>query len=464
MAYQLTAPGEHAAEAHSWRTPRGLVELFILVQLLWGALLFMPGAQAFRVYVRVMPYAASLLLFAFYYGSRKNYRLPIFGKLAVLALLLLAVNLAHPQTQLLAGFAQCVFQFSIAAPVFWAGAAVRDPRRLNRLLWLFFIASAVGAVLGLLQIYYPQYFMPPEFSALARSMNQHMLEALSYEGASGERILRPPGLSDMPGGAAVAGMMTAIMGLSFGLRRGWPARTRALCLALALVGTVTLYLTQVRALLMLLLGAVAVLCVVSLKRGRRREGFGVAFAGVAVLCVAFVWATAVGGQSVAERFFGVAETGLINSFQVNRGIFIEHTFNELLFDYPLGAGLGRWGMMSVYFADPSAVDAQPIWVEIQLTGWLLDGGVLMWFFYGGAVLLALRHAYRRAVGAQDPQLFEAARLVLCLSVVIAGTSLAGPSFNTQLGVQFWFLAAALHGAGYAPSRRPPEERHTDGPH
>ena len=170
-----------------------------------------------------------------------------------------------------------------------------------------------------------------------------------------------------------------------------------------------------------------------------------------------------GGQSVADRFFSVAESGLINSFQANRGLFIEHTLNELMFQYPLGAGLGRWGMMSVYFADPNFPGAPPIWAEVQLTGWLLDGGVLMWCFYGGAVLLALRQCYRAAVLSRDPELFQAARLVLCLNVVIAGTSLAGPSFNTQLGIQFWFLAAALHGAG-AASRRAPEARGDDGPH
>ena len=72
---------------------------------------------------------------------------------------------------------------------------------------------------------------------------------------------------------------------------------------------------------------------------------------------------------------------------------------------------------------------------------------------------------RTGDGAELPRLVgETARLVLCLNVVIAGTSLAGPSFNTQLGVQFWFLAAALHGAGLGAGRRRPGAREADGPH
>jgi len=250
----------------------------------------------------------------------------------------------------------------------------------------------------------------------------------------------------MPGGAAIAGMMTAFMGPAFGLRSGWRVRTRALCLGLAVAGMATLYLTQVRTLFLMMLVAVGVLCAVALKRGQRWEGAGIAGAGLGVVVAAFLWATAVGGEAVSERFFSIAESGLVNSFQASRGFFVEHTLNELMYEYPLGAGLARWGMMNVYFADPNVPDAGPLWAEVQLTGWLLDGGVLMWLFYGGAVLFALLHSYRLAVSAKDPALVQAARLVLCLNVVIAGTSFAGPAFNTQLGVQFWFLTAALHGA------------------
>ena len=90
------------------------------------------------------------------------------------------VSLLHPTTHFPAGIAQCVFQLSIAAPVFWVGAAVTDLNRLNRLLWIVFIANAASAFVGLMQVYYPAVFMPPEFSSLALKMNPHAVESLTY--------------------------------------------------------------------------------------------------------------------------------------------------------------------------------------------------------------------------------------------------------------------------------------------
>lgn len=458
MAYSLTnaavnspasvrgaAPREEDFAAR--RTPRGLIEAFIAVQFLWGVLLFLPGAQGYRAYVRALPYVASLLLFAFYYGGRRHYRAPAATKFLVLVMLLLGFNLFHPETYLLVGAAQVVFQFSIVAPAFWAGKAVMGPRLLNRMLWLIFVVSALNALVGLLQIYLPEYFMPPEFSTLAQSMNREIVEALSYEGAGGQKIIRPPGLSDMPGGAAVAGMMTAVMGIIFGMRREWRLRTRALCLLASAVGMVTLYLTQVRTFFLMILVAIAALCVVVIRRGQRWEAMWVAVVSIALIAASFAWALTIGGDSLSERFLGLAESGLVNSVHINRGVFLQQTLTELLFEYPLGAGLGRWGMMSVYFGDALSSESRNIWVEIQMTGWLLDGGVLMWLFYGGAIAASLLYTYRQAVSSHDREMVYAARVVLCFNLIIAGSSFAGPAFNTQLGIQFWFLSAALYGAG-----------------
>ena len=40
-----------------------------------------------------------------------------------------------------------------------------------RLLWMLFASSALSSALGLLQVYYPDTFLPPEFSTLGREMN-----------------------------------------------------------------------------------------------------------------------------------------------------------------------------------------------------------------------------------------------------------------------------------------------------
>ena len=46
------------------RLPWGWIEWFMLAQVLWGVLLFMPGSQAYRMYIRAFPYAMSLVALA----------------------------------------------------------------------------------------------------------------------------------------------------------------------------------------------------------------------------------------------------------------------------------------------------------------------------------------------------------------------------------------------------------------
>jgi hypothetical protein len=102
-------------------------------------------------------------------------------------------------------------------------------------------------------------------------------------------------------------------------------------------------------------------------------------------------------------------------------------------------------MMRVYFGDMEN-DPPPIHVEIQVTGWLLDGGIPMWVLYGGAILLALLTSYNLSVARGSPALRDVALIVFGMEVLILGFSWAGPAFNTQLGILFWFLASALYGA------------------
>jgi hypothetical protein len=99
----------------------------------------------------------------------------------------------------------------------------------------------------------------------------------------------------------------------------------------------------------------------------------------------------------------------------------------------------------VYFGDPMQ-EPPPIHVEIQPTGWLLDGGIPMWILYGGAIFQSLLSAYRLSVRKGNPALSDVATITLLLQVLIFGFGWAGPVFNTQLGVLFWFVTSALHGA------------------
>ena len=115
-------------------------------------------------------------------------------------------------------------------------------------------------------------------------------------------------------------------------------------------------------------------------------------------------------------------------------------------------------MMQVYFSDPSMWHAPPIHVEIQITGWLLDGGV--------PDVAVLRR--RPRVGRPDwrtclPSIDRLTRCDTCppssssFQLAIVGLCLAGPVFNTQLGVVFWTVTGALSGAMRGWDRSEPGE-------
>jgi hypothetical protein len=424
---------------------RGWLELFVAVQYCSTAVLLIPGTQPVRIFVRAFPYVLSLAMLYFIANTYKGrQRMSPGGMLLTLALVLLAINLLHPSTDLSAGVAQVVFQLSIAAPLYWASRLRLDRARLDWLLWLIFVSNAASAVLGLLQVYYPDTFMPPEFSAQALAMNPAAVESLSYRSVTGELITRPPGLTDMPGGAAVGALFTALLGLTFGSRAALVWYKRAAYFGLAGVGLVTLYFTQVRSLLLMAGGAAVVMSVLLFRQRRVVQAMTLAVMTAFLLVAAFAWATAFGGASVYDRFIVIGETGVALSFQENRGIFIEHTIDELLYEYPMGAGLGRWGMMRANFGSPGNPNEQ-IWVEIQMTGWLLDGGVLMWFTYGGALVLSLLFVYRQAA-ASEARLAYSALTIFSLNLIVVGLTFAGPAFNTQLGIQYWFLTGLLYAA------------------
>ena len=424
----------------------GWLEIFVLVQLMWGVLLFIPGSQAYRTYIRAFPYITSLIALVVCTRSTGTGTVVPGSRWLLAAGMLLIANLLHEETQMRAGLAQIVFQASIAAPMFWAARIGQGEVRLRRVVWLILLSSFASAAVGILQVYYPDRFLPPAFSALALALNPEFVSALSYIGPNGDLIVRPPGLSDLPGGAAMAGMTAAVLGVAFAFQSAQHQLIRWMYLSAAAVGMTVLYLTQVRALSIMAVVAMLALAAIRLRQGRLIQGTWIAIIVAALVLVSFAWATMLGGASVYERFSGIFDTGLVRTYQENRGLFLNYTFSELLYQFPLGAGLGRWGMMQAYFGDPAAWQFQPIHVEIQFTGWLLDGGVFMWLFYGGALFLAMRYSYRLAT-ASAGLLRDLATMVFCIQLVIFGLCFAGPVFNTQLGIEFWLVTAVLYGAG-----------------
>src|SRR5690349_20163959 len=140
MPGQPLASEAFGADALAWATPDvradadrwGWVELFLAIQLLWGAALFIPGAQAFRTPVRATPYLASAAALIYYFRTPTGEPLHASAKWMVASFGVLALNLLHQTTHSMAGVAQIVFQISIAAPIFWMARAVRSDRRVMR--------------------------------------------------------------------------------------------------------------------------------------------------------------------------------------------------------------------------------------------------------------------------------------------------------------------------------------------
>jgi len=422
----------------------GWVEIFLAIQLLWGAALFVPGAQAYRAVVRALPYLASAAALVYYFRVPTGEPLHASARWILAAFGVLALNLLHATTHSMAGMAQIVFQISIAAPIFWMARAVRTDTRVIRMVWLLFAASFLSSALGILQVYYPATFLPPEFSALGLERNPEIVSSLTYRGADGREIIRPPGLSDMPGGAAASAMVTVTLGLVLAFRRGLPVVWRSACVVAATIGMTALLLTQVRSLSLVAAGSVGVFALLRLRQGRAADGLVSLGVGAVLLAGAFIWAMAVGGDALIARFGGLVTNGVLHTFREQRGAVLTYTVSELLYEFPFGAGLGRWGMMQVYFGDGVLWQAPPIHVEIQPTGWLLDGGLPLWVAMAGAILLAVRTAYLVALRS-DGTLQDAATAIVCLQLTLLCLCLTGPVFNTQLGIQFWAVTGAVIG-------------------
>ena len=437
----LDEPVIHA-QSDSW----GWLELFVLSQVFWGVLLFLPGSQAYRSYIRAFPYVSSLiaLVSCARRGSAGSGGVPG-GQWIFAALLLLAAELVHPQTAFVAGLAQIAFQLAIAAPVFWGASMWISERRLTRLVMLLFGATFVSAALGLLQVYYPAIFLPPEFSSMALKMNPEFVTSLTYYGTGDRVITRPPGLTDLPGGAAISATITAILGFAFAMGAAETRFRKIAFSAATAIGLTVVYLTQVRSLLLMILACMLAMALVRLRQGRVVQSGWIAGSACAIIAASFIWAVAVGGDVVHDRFRDVVDNGVMQSYQKNRGYFLDYTVKELVYEFPFGAGLGRWGMMSVYFGGDNNWESPPLYAEIQPTGWVYDGGLLLCLFYSCALGAAIRHTYKIAIVHSHP-LSDLATMVLLIQLLIAGLTLTGPVFNTQVGILFWLLTAMLAGA------------------
>jgi len=234
-----------------------------------------------------------------------------------------------------------------------------------------------------------------------------------------------------------------VLGLVFAVS-GIAAWKRLLAFTFAIAGLAAIYLSQVRISLVMTVMMMGIYTFTTFRQGRtgRASQFGI-LAG-AIVFGGFVIALALGGPVIRDRVMTLLGADPITVYQGARGAQLSITFSEMLYDHPLGAGVGRWGMAAAYFGDFTQLST-PLWAEIQFTGWMIDGGVLMIALYLGSLATATLSQWRIALDRRFPRLSVCAAVILAANLGPALMIVSFTPFVTQVGIQYWFLAGALHG-------------------
>lgn len=426
----LTGRARSIAPGVNW------IYTYLIVQFLFQLALLIPQLAPARVVIRGAAFGTSLLWLAVIPGGPLHsnpIRMLVWGVIVILTLSWINPEGAGP----LGASAHWMFHLAILAPVFWVARLRIDEQGVERivlLIWLFYAASAT---VGVLQAAFPGRFQPT-VSVVFTEQGRERLSALSIRLTSGDWILRPMGLTDAPGGAGYAGFYAIILGVGVMITRPFSG-ARIAGVGTMLLGMTAIYLCQVRSVLVLAGICLIALVVISALAGRISRFFAIAAVAVAVSLVAFVGATSLGGDSVTSRLSTLIADDAGTVYYKNRGLFVEHTFLKLLPEYPLGAGLGRWGMMSYYFGTAD----RGLWAEIQWTGWLYDGGILLMILYPVALLVTTWQAARLTLTRSESRLSTWASIVFAYDVGALALSFSYANFMGTSGIEFWVLNAAL---------------------
>lgn len=422
----------------------GWVHTFLLLQFTFQILLLFPQFGALRVPMRVGTFALSLVLLVWLRGRGPTH--PATGAAMGVIVVMVASLCLHPLLNSMpAGIAQCAMYVAIIGPLFWVKHLKITPKGFQWLIFMLWGFHTLSAFFGVLQVYFPGQFQPYLSTTIQNS--KFGVSALMIELANGVLVPRPMGLTDTPGGAATAGFYALLLGVGIALRERNPI-LRLVCMGSAAIGLFCIYLSQVRSILIFSGICLICLAVVLLRQGN----FGrltLMTVGVTVLVVAtFTWAIALGGESTFTRLSSLISDRADTVYAQNRGHFLEDTLNVLLPQYPLGAGLGRWGMMNAYFGNNSNSLTQPIWVEIQWTGWLLDGGVPLIIAYVLALLQACFTAWKIAISRNLGDFSMWGGLIFAYNIGALAITFNYPLFISQNGMEFWLLNSSLFVAGY----------------
>jgi hypothetical protein len=432
--------------------PTGFAEWFVVLQTALPAALFLPGSQAFRLPLRMGAYVIALLGLAIWWfrgGAQRSSRHPA-ERWLVFVFFYLVLMIFHPLTSgLLAGIAQTLLYASIFCPLFWVPGFVTRPRQLVRILAILLVCNGINSVVGVLQVYDPATFMPTQLSL---SLSRAALAASTFIGPNGRPMMRPPGLFDTPGAVCGPGSMAALLGLVFAVESfAWWKRAAALCLSLA--GIWAIYLSQVRASFVVTLSMMAVYGVMLALQNQKARLTVFSSLCVGVILVGLAGATIIGGEGIKTRFATLVGDDPEKLYVQARGHQLQVGFSVLASQYPLGAGLGRWGMMRGYFGDPSNLESTEVWAEVQPSVWLLDGGLVLLIAYSLALVVTVWQEWKttRGLARDDDRLWTAT--VAAVNIGTLAFVFTFVPFVTQVGLQYWFLEGALYGAMLGRPRR-----------
>jgi hypothetical protein len=419
---------------------------FIAAEIALQLLIITPWGEKARVLVRSGGFVASFSLLFVLRRSRVAH--PAW-KMALAAMAILTASMFHPDTNgAWAGCATAFLNLAVVAPIFWVPRVRADLATVRRVFFMLWAFNTASAVFGALQVYFPGQFQP----TLSSAMSDDYVRALSFELADGTRVLRPMGLTNGPGGAAIGAMYSLVLGVALLLDRP-RAWVRAVVVAGMGFAIFTLFLSQIRA-FVVMSGVSLVAMSVPLVVQRRFRRFG-AFAILtsALVVVGLVVAMSTGGDAVTTRLSTLIAGDPATVYNDSRGAFLRYTFTTMLTQYPVGAGLGRWGVISNYFGDN--LNASYLWAEIQWTGWLYDGGIPLMVVYTVAMMIALRVSLRIATtgaNAAERDLQKWATAVFGYSVGTLALTFSAVPFQSTMGIDFWLLNATVFAASHTAMR------------
>jgi hypothetical protein len=166
--------------------------------------------------------------------------------------------------------------------------------------------------------------------------------------------------------------------------------------------------------------------------------------GAVMIVGALSWVMATSGMVVVERFLGLASENFTETYSKSRGGFVWFALSEVVWENPVGIGLGWWG--SIYTALGDKSKPNPHWIEVMISAWVYDGGFPLLILYVGAITVTMFDTLRIALRTKDRELKFWAAVVFASNLSVVATCFSYVTFISTIGMQFWLLSAVVHAA------------------